>query len=97
VTVGRWLGLAVLALVFGAGLLFCIQNAARTTQLSLDLGFVAWQLERPVALPLVMGVCFLTGLGVGWVVASVSAAQRASRIRQLELNAAISGTGTEAR
>lgn len=42
--------------VVGLPVLFVIQNRLRVTELSLDLGFVAWKLAEPVAIPyLLMG------------------------------------------
>jgi uncharacterized integral membrane protein len=84
----------ILLLAFGA--LFVVQNSARTTQLSLDLGAAAWQLERPVPIPTLIGVCFGAGLllGGGW--GGMRILRLSSRIRQLEQQAALAAFSTPA-
>ena len=45
--------------------LFWVQNSARVTQLSFDVGFAAWQLQNPVPLPTLLAVCFGGGFLCG--------------------------------
>lgn len=83
---GRWL--FALLVVFPAlvvGTLFAVQNASRTTQLSLNLGFFAAELTQPVSLPLLMAVCVGTGFVVGWLVAAIRGALRRRRQQDADL------------
>ena len=73
-------------LLVGAGILFWFQNAARTTQLSLNLGFAAWEMAQPVQVPALVatsaGAGFLAGsLVFGWL--ALSATRRARRAERL--------------
>lgn len=83
-----WYVLALL-LVGGAIALFWVQNSARTTQLSFDVGFAAWQLQQPVQVPVLIAVC----LGIGVVVAGVPLTLRSwrlsGRIGELEQRLAV--------
>ena len=45
--------------------LFIVQNSARTTQLSLDLGLYAFKLQQPLAITALMGITFLAGVLFG--------------------------------
>ena len=76
--------LAVFAVVT-VGTLFVVQNSSRETQLSLDLGFRAWQLGTPVSVPVLIATCF----GAGGVVAGLPLLLRSlrlqSKLRRLEL------------
>jgi hypothetical protein len=79
-------------LALGAGTLFVVQNSARTTQLSFNLlGLAAWQLERPMPVPALMGVSAGVGFGVGLILLGVVSGRQATRIRKLEQQIAISG------
>jgi uncharacterized integral membrane protein len=83
---------ALLVLLTGAVItLFVVQNASRTTQLSLNLGFAAWQLAEPLPVPALIGVAF----GLGFLLASVLFGARAitagRRTRRLEQEAALNG------
>lgn len=85
---------AIVALLGVAGLvLFVVQNSARRTQLSFDLGFSAWQLAEPV--PVVWLVCGAFALGfslaAGWL--GVRSMQLSSRVRRLEQEIALAGPG----
>ena len=57
--------------------LFVVQNLAREVQLSLDLGFRAWQLERPVSVPVLIAIC----IGIGMVFAGVPLGLRTLRLQ----------------
>lgn len=81
----------VLLGALGAGALFVVQNSARTTQLSLDLGFMAWQLSEPVAVPLLIAVCFGVGFVLGAGLFAVRAMRLSSRVRRLEQELALAG------
>lgn len=73
--------------------LFVYQNHLRTTQLSLDLGFAAFQLQQEVMIPALMAICF----GAGFVVAAIafgsSAVRARNKARRLEAELALSGGG----
>jgi uncharacterized integral membrane protein len=57
--------------------LFVLQNYAREVQLSLDLGFRAWQLREPVAVPVLIAIC----VGAGMVLAGVPLLLRTMRLQ----------------
>jgi len=71
--------------------LFVVQNSARTTQLSLDLHFWAWQLSQPVSIPALIGLCTGGGFVVGAVVFLGRSMSLSRRLRRLEQEAALSG------
>ncbi len=75
-----WTVVVLLCIGAFVAALFVVQNSTRTTQLSLNLGFAAWELARPVNLPVLMGICigagWLTGLGTWAVFAARSARRR---------------------
>lgn len=56
----------VLLLLFAAGsallALFALQNSAREVEISLDLGFAAWKLSRPLNAPTLLAIGFGSGL-----------------------------------
>jgi len=62
-----WVVLVLVLVLCGLGAMFIVQNMSRTTQLSFDLYFVAWQLQRPIPVPALIGVCFGSGLLAGVV------------------------------
>jgi uncharacterized integral membrane protein len=87
----------VVVLVVLVGALFAIQNSARTVQLSLDLGFAAWQLGQPMSAPLLIGLCFGTGLLLGASAVSIKAMQLASKVRRLEQQVGVQSFATGAK
>lgn len=80
--------LSVLALV-GLGGLFWVQNSSRTTQLSLDLGFVAWQLAEPVTVPVLIAGSFSVGLLVGMLLFAIPATRNARKASRLQAELAL--------
>lgn len=85
-----WIALLLLLAVMGAFVgLFYVQNSARTTQLSLDLGFAAWQLKQPVSVPILVlgsvGGGFLFGFLPTWM----RGLARGRRVKQLERQLAL--------
>ena len=97
----RTLAILTAAVVFVAGALaalFVIQNGGRTTQLSLDLYVIAWQLKAPVPVSLLTLASFAVGallgggvFGLRWL----SASRRAANLqRRLDLS---SGPGSSFR
>jgi hypothetical protein len=92
------LTLVVIALVGGVGGLFWVQNQLRTTQLSLNLGFAAWELAQPVQVPALVAIAAGVGFAVGAVVFggwAASASRRAARAEsQLAVQSAGSGWGS---
>ncbi len=80
--------------VVGLGLLFAVQNGGRQTQLSLDLGVAAWQLQQPLAVPVLIAVCFGTGVVTGAALMGVRAMRQGSRVRRLEQELAVNSAVT---
>ncbi len=69
-----WRGWTILVfgLVFlGVGALFYLQNSLRVTELSLNLGVVAFQLQQPMAVPLLLVIAFGSGLVFGLILAMI--------------------------
>lgn len=66
-TVGRWILLILLLIGGGVGALFTIQNLSRTSELSLDLFFVGFELQKALPVPYLLGAAFGVGLLVGVV------------------------------
>ena len=60
-----WVTLTVVLVVSLMGTLFWMQNSERLVQVSLDLGFAAWQLSEPVSVPALITISFGSGLGLG--------------------------------
>lgn len=73
--------------------LFVYQNHLRTTQLSLDLGFVAWQLKQDVMVPALMAICFGAGFFVAAILFGWSSWRANTKVRRLEAELALSGGG----
>jgi uncharacterized integral membrane protein len=90
---GVFYGILVLVTLLLAGVvtLFVVQNASRTTQLSLNLGFAAWQLQDPVPVPALIAVAFATGFLLSAVLFGVRAVTAGRRVRRLEQEAALNG------
>ncbi len=88
-------GLVLLAGLCFVVVLFAIQNAGRTVQLSLDLGVAAWQLAEPASVSAVVGGAF----GLGFALALGLTLPRLSRlgrkVRALERQTALTGGGQE--
>ena len=84
-----WVTLLILVAVGVLLALFTAQNAARATQLSLNLGFAAWQLREPV--PVVALIAGALGVGfLGGVVVMLGRSFRQGRrIRELEQQIAL--------
>lgn len=90
-----WIVTLLSALLVGSlGALFTVQNGARTTQLSLDVGFRAWQLDQPVAIPFLLAFAFGAGLLVGVVFMQARAIRRGRHARRIEQDAAIQAAVT---
>ena len=84
--------LAVLGIV---AYLFAVQNGLRTVMLSLDLGFAAWQLGKPVTVPALMRTCFALGFLVGGVILLPRTLALRRRVQKLERQVALSGGDDE--
>ena len=83
---------AVVALLGVAGLvLFVVQNSARRTQLSLDLGVAAWQLAEPVPVVWLVAAAFALGFALAAAWLGVRSMQLSSRVRRLEQEIALAG------
>ena len=81
----------LLLLVAAVAALFIVQNHSRTAQLSLDLGIAAWQLKEPLSIPILMAICFGSGLVVAGVPLGIRSASANRRARRLEQEVALSG------
>lgn len=98
VPMGRYLAVIAFVLVLaflGVVALFVVQNGARTTQLSLDLGFAAWQLKDPVAIPALVGITFGSGFFLGVVPMWLRGLSQGRKVKQLERQAALSTDRSE--
>ena len=76
---GKIFSLVVVASTAAVGALFTVQNATRTTDLSLDLYVVAYHLQEPQPVPHLLWAAFGIGLLVGglWgIVGRVTAGSR---------------------
>ena len=62
---GKIFSLAVVVSTAAVGALFTVQNATRTTDLSLDLYVVAYHLQEPQPVPHLLWAAFGIGLLVG--------------------------------
>ena len=92
----KWiLGLIFFLGLAGSGALFWLQNASRTTQLSFDLGAVAWQLEQPVAVPVLMAICMGVGLLLGVLLFLPRILRLGGQVRRLEGQIAVHGPDEE--
>jgi len=67
----------VVLVAFALCALFVAQNLGREVQLSLDLGLRAWQLERPVSVPVLIVIC----IGAGAILAGVPLGLRTLRLQ----------------
>lgn len=76
------------------GYLFVVQNIRRTTQLSLDLYFAAWQLSEPVPVIALVGIAFVLGFVIAAAAFGLRAAQLGRRLRRLEQEVALGGGAT---
>lgn len=86
------LGLLFVALVGVIGAAFWIQNSSRLTEVSLNLGLFA-RTTGPIGLPVVMAVSFAAGLLLPTLYFGVGSLRSSSRIRRLEQELAMSGSG----
>jgi len=81
--------LLVLALLVGVVGLFYVQNSARTTQLSLDLGFAAWRLQQPVTVPALVGASAGIGFLLGFLPMWVRGFARGREVQRLRSQVAL--------
>lgn len=87
-----WLVALLLAATVGfVGYLFVVQNSLRTTQLSLNLGFAAWELSQPLPVVALVGGAFGAGLLLGLLLLLPGWARRGRKLRQLEQEIALGG------
>lgn len=87
-----WLKLVLLVAVALVATAFCMQNAPRTVELSLDLGVAAWKLSQPASVPTVIGSSLVTGFLLGAVAVAGRAAAATRRARAAERQAALAGS-----
>lgn len=81
----KWiLGLIFVLGVSASSVLFWLQNASRTTQLSFDVYTAAWQLEQPVPIPVLMAICIGIGLLLGMVLFVPRIFRLGNQVRQLK-------------
>ena len=75
------------------GAAFVVQNSARTTQLSLNLGVAAWELRQPVSVMGLIGLTFGLGTLLGALPMFLRARTLKSRVRTLEREVAMNDSG----
>jgi len=85
-------------LLLGVGVvyLFVIQNGARTTQLSLNLFVLAYELKQPIQIPALIGITAGVSFAVGLVPTLIWGMGKASKARRLEREIALSGGDQDA-
>jgi uncharacterized integral membrane protein len=81
--------LLLLAVVVSLAGLFYVQNSARTTQLSFDLGFAAWQLTSAKPVPALLLGAAGGGFLLGFLPMWLRGFARARKIKQLERQLAL--------
>ena len=79
----------VLFALLGTAYLFVVQNSLRATQLSLDLGFAAWQLAEPVPIVALVGLAFGAGFALAALIFGVRGVRTSRRLRKLEQEVAL--------
>ena len=83
---------ALLAVLGGLLYLGWMQNSARATQLSLNLGpGGAWQLAQPIPIPALIACCFGGGFLIGAAVFMGNSMRLSRQVRRLEQQVAVSG------
>lgn len=80
------------ALLLAAGL-FTVQNFSRTTPLTFDVYVVAWQLARPVPVPLVAWAGVLVGASFAWITGWRARRRLAQRLARAEQDALLRAAG----
>jgi len=83
--------LVLAAVVVFVGVLFVMQNSARSTQLSLNLGFAAWQLGQPISMPALIGISFGGGVLITLIATLPRLGRLGRRVRALERQVALGG------
>lgn len=84
--------LAVLLVVLAAAL-FTVQNYTRTTPLSFDVYVAAWQLARPVPVPVVAWASALVGALFAWFTGWRGRRRLAQRLARAEQEALLRAAG----
>jgi hypothetical protein len=83
----------LIAVVAGVMYLGWVQNSARMTQLSLNLGPVgAWQLAKPVGIPVLIASSFGGGVVAGAIFFLGNMMRLSRQVRRLEQQLAVSGS-----
>jgi uncharacterized integral membrane protein len=82
----RWTALVIGLLVILVAVMFTLQNSARVSDLSLNLGFAAWHLQAPAPVP-----WLLWGALGGW--GFIGRLKDGRRLRELETRAARADVG----
>jgi uncharacterized integral membrane protein len=83
--------LIVVLLVVGVIAQFAVENSSRTTDLTLDLYFVAWKLKEPASIPVLIASAFGGGFGLGLLLLLARVFKLGRRVRVLEREVALSG------
>lgn len=73
--------------------MFTMQNLSRTTSLSFDAYFAAWELARPVPVPVLIWVSFGCGLCLATVVGWARARGMARTVARLQQEALLRSAG----
>lgn len=89
----RWTALVIGLLVILVAVMFTLQNSARVSDLSLNLGFAAWHLQAPAPVPWLIWGALGLGLllGGGW--GFIGRLKDGRRLRELETRAARADVG----
>jgi len=91
----RWTAFGIVVLVIFVAILFTIQNSARTTDLSLDLGLVAFHLKEGLPVPVLLWSCLGLGLLGGAVVGLRMRSGAMRKVRELEQQLARASLGDD--
>lgn len=88
---GRWIKLILLVFAAAFLALFTVQNLSRTSELSLDLGLVAYKLAEPQPIPYMLLTAFGAGLLLAGFLGIFQRMGMTKQIRNLERDAATAG------
>ena len=91
-----YLGLLLGAVMTGvAGWMWWVQNSSHTVELSFRLTRnLAWKLDQPVQLPILMAICMGVGFGGGAVLFLGRSMRMSAENRRLRQQATLSGSSS---
>lgn len=85
-------GVVSVLLAIAAGALAVVQNSARTTDLTFDLSFAAWQLQQPVPVVYLVGGALVIGFLLGLLLVLPRSMRLSAKVRDLERRSVLSDT-----